>query len=159
MLKRIKNPWLDVPGYSCPGCSPTNEKGLKLEFIEDGDDIVSYWTPDPAYQSWKNTLHGGIHCLMLDEIAGWVVFHKLSTIAVTSKMETKYLKPLTIDGGQIEMRARLSRQMRQVAFIDAELIQGGEVCTKAQIVYFCSPRAKAIAEYGFSGCETEDIKE
>ena len=157
-MKKIKNPWLDVPGYCCPGCCPTNEKGLKLEFYEDGDDIVSYWTPDPVYQSWHDTLHGGIHCLMLDEIAGWVVFHKLGTIAVTSKMETKFIKPITIDEGVIEIRARLTCQMRQVSFIEAELIQAGEVCTRAEIVYFCSPREKAISEYGFHGCETEDIE-
>ena len=157
IVKRILNPWLQVPGYSCPGCCPTNEKGLRLQFFEDGDDVVSYWQPDAAYQSWKNTLHGGLHCMMLDEVAGWVVFHKLSTIAVTSKMETKYLKPITIDGGRIEMRARIVKQMRNVAFIDAELIQGGQVCTKAQVVYFCSSPEKAKEEYGFTGCKTEDV--
>lgn len=156
-IKKILNPWLDVPGYCCPGCSPTNDKGLRLQFFEDGDDIVSYWDPDPVYTSWKNTLHGGIHCLMLDEVAGWVVFHKLSTIAVTSRMETKYLKPITMDGGRIEMRARISKQMRNVAFIDAELIQHGEICTKAEIVYFCSPKDVAEKEYGFTGCKTEEI--
>ena len=158
MIKRIKNPWLSVPGYCCPGCCPTNDKGLQLEFFEDGDDVVSYWEPDSQYQSWRNTLHGGIHCMMLDEVAGWVVFHKLSTVAVTSKMDTKYIKPITIDGGKVEMRARISRQMRNVAFIDAELRQRGEVCTTAQIVYFCSPKDNALLEYGFSGCETEEVE-
>ena len=158
MIKRIKNPWLSVPGYCCPGCCPTNDKGLQLEFFEDGDDVVSYWEPDSKYQSWRDTLHGGIHCMMLDEVAGWVVFHKLSTVAVTSKMDTKYIKPITIDGGKVEMRARISRQMRNVAFIDAELRQRGEVCTTAQIVYFCSPTDKALLEYGFSGCETEEVE-
>lgn len=157
VIKRIINPFLSIPGYNCPGCCPTNEKGLRLHFYEDGDDVVSFWYPENAYQSWSNTLHGGIHCLMLDEIAGWVVFHKLSTTAVTSKMETKYLKPLTIDGGRIEMRARITKRMRQVAFIEAELIQRGEVCTRAEVVYFCAPQEKAIAEYGFAGCETEEV--
>lgn len=156
-IKRILNPWLNVPGYCCPGCSPTNDKGLQLQFFVDGDDVVSYWEPDPAYTSWKNTLHGGIHCLMLDEVAGWVVFDKLGTIAVTSKMETKYLKPITIDGGRIEMRARITKQMRNVAFVDAELIQKEEICTKAQIVYFCSSKEVAEKEYGFTGCEEVEL--
>lgn len=156
-IKRILNPFLNIPGYCCPGCSPTNEKGLRLQFFEDGDDVVSYWMPEASYQSWSNTLHGGIHCLMLDEIAGWVVFHKLCTTAVTSKMDTKYLKPITLDGGRIELRARITKQMRQVAFVEAELLQRGEVCTRAEVVYFCAPKEKALAEYGFAGCETEDI--
>lgn len=95
--------------------------------------------------------------MLLDEIAGWVVFHKLCTTAVTSKMSTKYVKPITMDGGKIEIRARITKKMRNVAFVDAELIQRGEVCSKAEVVYFCNPREKALADYGFAGCETEEI--
>lgn len=157
-IKKIINPWLDMKGFCCPGCCPTNPKGLHLQAYEDGDDVVSFWDPDPLYQSWSNTLHGGIQCLLLDEMAGWVVIHKLSTIAVTSKMETKYLKQVTIDGGKLETRARLSRMMRNVAFIDAEIIQGSEVCTKAQIIYFCSPKEIAKKRYGFTGCQTMEVE-
>ena len=156
-MRRIINPWKDEPEFCCPGCCPTNPKGLHLKFYEDDDDIVSFWEPDPLYQSWRNTVHGGIQCFMLDERAGWVVIHKLSTIAVTSKMETKYLKKLTINGGKIEMRARISRMVRNVAFIDAELIQGGEICTKANVVYFCSSQEVAIKEYGLKGCLTKEV--
>ncbi|MBP5197382.1 MAG: PaaI family thioesterase [Bacteroidaceae bacterium] len=155
-MKKIINPFVNIEGYCCPGCCPTNERGLRLEFFEDGDDIVSYWTPDPNLQSWRNTLHGGIHCMMLDEVAGWVVFHKLQTVAVTSRMDIRYLKPITIDGGVVEMRARITKQVRQVSYIDAELIQGGEVCSKAQVIYFCHSRERSLAEYNFSGCETEE---
>ena len=94
--------------------------------------------------------------MMLDEVAGWVVFHKLKTVAVTSRMDTKYVKPITIDGGVVEMRARLTKQVRQVSYIDAELIQGGEVCTRAQVIYFCHSRERSLAEYNFGGCETEE---
>ena len=137
-MKKIINPFVNIEGYCCPGCCPTNERGLRLEFFEDGDDIVSYWTPDPNLQSWRNTL-----------------FHKLQTVAVTSRMDTRYLKPITIDGGVVEMRARLTKQVRQVSYIDAELIQGGEVCSKAQVIYFCHSRERSLAEYNFGGCETE----
>ena len=153
-MDKIKNPWLHVEGYSCPGCCPTNEKGLRLEFWEDGEDIVSHWMPDDSYQSWKNTLHGGIQCLMLDEVAGWVVFRKLQTMGVTSKMETKYIKPMTITD-MVEMRARITRQMRNVVFIDAELWQRGELCSKATVTYFCSTPEATRQAYGFTGCHLE----
>lgn len=155
-MKRILNPWLDVPGYCCPGCSPTNEKGVKLDFWEDGEDIVSTWHPDPAYQSWKNTLHGGIQCLLLDEIAGWVVFRKLQTMGVTSKMETRYIQPVTLTGGPVELRSRIVRQMRQAVIIEAELYQLGEVCTRATVTYFAASPEKTREEYGFTGCFLED---
>ena len=156
MLKKIRNPWTHVPGYCCCGCCPTNEKGLRLEFYEEGDDIVSFWTPDPIYQSWRNTLHGGIQCLMHDEIGGWVVFKKFSTIGVTSKMETRYLHPVTMDGGVVELRARVTRQLRNVVFIQTELIQRGKICSTSNVTYFCSSQEKAESEYGFTGCEYEE---
>lgn len=154
-MKKLINPWLSVPGYNCPGCSPTNEKGLRLEFWEDGDDIVSVYRPEECYQSWRDTLHGGIQCVMLDEIAGWVIFRKLQTMAVTSKMETKYHRPISISGGPVELRARITKQMRQVAIIEAELHQLGQLCTSATVTYFCSTPEKTREEYGFDGCKAE----
>lgn len=78
-MKKIINPWKDMEGYNCFGCSPDNEAGVRMEFYEDGDEVVSIWKPRPEYQGWLNTLHGGIQSVLLDEICGWVVFRKLQT--------------------------------------------------------------------------------
>ena len=86
-MKRIINPWTHTPGYNCFGCSPDNPIGTRMRFFEDGDSIVSIWRPTQNHQSWLNTLHGGIQAVLLDEVCGWVVFHKLQTAGVTAKME------------------------------------------------------------------------
>lgn len=90
-MKKIINPWKDLEGYNCFGCAPNNESGVKMEFYEDGDEVVSIWKPRPEYQGWLNTLHGGIQSVLLDEICGWVVVRKLQTSGVTSKMETVFV--------------------------------------------------------------------
>ena len=41
-MKKIINPWKDMEGYNCFGCSPDNEAGVRMEFYEDGDEAVSY---------------------------------------------------------------------------------------------------------------------
>ena len=46
-----------------------------------------------------------------------------------------------------------------VAFVDAELLQDGEVCTKAQVVYFCSSKDVAEKGYAFTGCKTEEVED
>lgn len=46
-MRKIKNPWMDKEGYNCFGCSPDNPIGVHMEFFEDGDDIISFWKPDP----------------------------------------------------------------------------------------------------------------
>ena len=92
-MKKIINPWKNMEGYNCFGCSPDNEAGVRMEFYEDGDEVVSIWKPRPEYQGWLNTLHGGIQSVLLDEICGWVVFRKLQTGGVTSKMEPVFVSP------------------------------------------------------------------
>ena len=94
-MKKIINPWKDMEGYNCFGCSPDNEAGVRMEFYEDGDEVVSIWKPRPEYQGWLNTLHGGIQSVLLDEICGWVVFRKLQTGGVTSKMESRFRKSIS----------------------------------------------------------------
>lgn len=156
-MKKIKNPWLHKPGYDCICCSPSNPIGLHLEFWEDGDDVLTRWKPSTHYQGWIDTLHGGIQAMLLDEVAGWVVTRKLQTTGVTSKLEVQYLKPIsTLDEG-LEIRARLVRQMRNVAFIEGEIINhAGEICSKAAMTYFCASKLKAEEELGFKGCELEE---
>ena len=52
---------------------------LKMEFYEDGDEVVSIWKPRPEYQGWIDTLHGGIQAVLMDEICAWVILRKLQT--------------------------------------------------------------------------------
>ena len=40
-MKKIINPWKNMEGYNCFGCSPDNEAGVRMEFYEDGDEVVS----------------------------------------------------------------------------------------------------------------------
>ena len=125
-MKRINNPWIAIPQYNCFGCCPTNPIGTQMRFFEDGEDIISIWKPTQNHQSWINTLHGGIQAVLLDEICGWVVTRKLQTTGVTSKMETQYIKPVKTTDTKITLRARVSRQMRNVAFIEAELYNSAD---------------------------------
>ena len=156
-MKKIKNPWLHKPGYNCIGCSPDNPMGLHLDFWEDGEDVVSRWTPTADYQGWIDTLHGGVQSLLLDEVAGWVVTRKLQTTGVTSKIEVQYVKPISTYDSLLTIRARISRQMRNVAFIEGEIYNAhGEVCTKATLTYFCASRQKAEETMGFCGCDVEE---
>jgi len=155
-MKKIKNPWLYKTGYNCICCCPDNPIGLCLEFWEDGDDILTYWQTDTNYQGWVNTLHGGIQSMLLDEVAGWVVTRKLQTTGVTSKMDVQYLKPISTCAERLCIRARLARQMRNIAFIEGEIYDSqGEICSKATLTYFCASKQKAKEDLGFEGCEVE----
>lgn len=154
-MRKIKNPWLNKPGYRCFGCSPDNEHGVKMTFFEDGDDIVSFWKPNACFQGWIDTLHGGIQSVLLDEIGAWVVLRKMQTTCVTSKLEVKFKKPLMTTDPQFTLRAHLKEQRHNLAVVEAQIENAaGEICSQSSAVYFMFPKEKA-AEMGFNGCELE----
>lgn len=155
-MKKIQNPWLHKEGYNCFGCAPDNASGLRMEFYEDGDEVVSVWHPQPQFQGWIDTLHGGIQAVLLDEICGWTVFRKLQTTGVTSRMETRYMKPVPTTGGHLTLRAHVKETRRNLATLEAGLYdEAGQLCTQAVCTYFTFPREKA-AEMGFTDCRLED---
>lgn len=156
-MKKIINPFVHLDGYNCFGCAPENPLGVKMEFYEDGDDIVSRWVPRPEYQGWLRTLHGGIQSVLLDEICGWVVMRKLQTGGVTSKMETRYLRPVSTDDSELTLRAHIVSQRRNIVEIEATLANSsGEVCTRALCTYFALVPEKAREQLHFPGCEVEE---
>lgn len=155
-MKKIINPWKGIEGYNCFGCAPDNEAGVKMEFYEDGDEIVSIWKPRSEYQGWLNTLHGGIQAVLLDEICAWVVARKLQTTGVTSKMETRYRKSVSTLDSHVVLRASIREQKRNIVAIDARLYNAaGELCTEAVCTYFTFPREKAEKEMYFRECNVE----
>jgi len=142
--------------YHCFGCCPDNPEGLKMEFFEEGDDIISYWHPQRHYEGWIGVLHGGVIATLLDEACGWVIFRKLQCSGVTSKLEVRYLKQVSSTEAQITVRARLKETRHGLAFVEAQIEDAqGEICNKAQATYYCYSKEKS-AEFGFLGCDAED---
>ncbi len=136
-MKKIENQWMREEGYHCFGCDPNHEHGLKMEFFEDGEDVVSIWQPTDEYQGWVNILHGGIQATLIDELCGWTIFHKFQSSAVTSKMEIRYRKPVKIDGGKLTLRSQVVDVHRNIVTISAQIFNAdGELCTEGNCVFF-----------------------
>lgn len=143
-MREISNPWVHIEGYNCFGCNPANPIGMQMRFYEDGNDVVSVWCPTQNHQSWLNTLHGGIQAVMLDEICGWVVFHKLQTAGVTGKMEIRYRHALNTTDKYFVLRARLKEQHHCLAIVEAEIANSeGAVCVTCECTYFLFSKEKA----------------
>lgn len=156
MMKKLKNPFEGMEGYNCFGCSHKNPIGVKLDFYEDGDYIVSYWKPTPDYQGWFHVLHGGIQSVLLDEIAGWTVMRKLQVAGVTSRMETHFLRSVSSDDNRLTLRAHIVKQIRHIVQIECMLYNSkDELCTKAICTYYTFDKEKS-KEMHFTECKAED---
>lgn len=155
-MRKIKNPWLEKEGYDCFGCSPGNPLGLKMEFFEDGNEIISYWRPQEHHQGWVGMLHGGVIATLMDETAGWVVTRKLQTAGVTSRLALHYIKPVKADDTLLTLRAHIKERRRNLVFICCILEDSrGEKCAEAEAVYYVYGEEKA-REMGFTCCDVED---
>lgn len=153
MSRNIINPYSTVRNYNCFGCSPDNPIGLRLSFREEGDEIVSEWTPDSRYTGWIDVLHGGIQATMMDEIASWVVFIKLKTAGVTREMSVKYRKPVLVSDGIIRCRARLKEVNRSLATIEVQLYSKDILRAEARCVYFIFGEEEAKTRFLYPGSD------
>lgn len=152
-MKPLKNPYAGLPGYNCFGCSPANPLGLKMDFFEDGDEIVSSWEPGEHYQGYLRVLHGGIQATMLDELASWYVFVKLQTTGMTGSMSITYHSPVDIDKGIIEMRASEESIEKKRARIRCLLFQEGVLKSEALCEYVVFSRIVAEKKFHYPGPE------
>lgn len=128
-----------------------------MRFFEDGDDIISIWRPTQNHQSWINTLHGGVQAVLLDEVCGWVVFHKLHTAGVTAKMEMRYHKPVSTLQDYIKLRGYLKEMRRNVAIVIGEIYSAeGALLCECVCTYFTFPQDKAKETMGYIASSVED---
>ena len=127
-----------------------------MEFYEDGDDIVSTRHPEKNYQGWVNTMHGGILSTLIDEVCGWVVTRKLQTSGYTVQLNVKFRKAVSTMEPELTIRARVAKQIRNLAYINAEITNSnGELCNEGEAIYYLMPEDKA-KEMGFLHCEVEE---
>lgn len=158
-MKKIRNPYIgdEADGYNCFACAPHNPSGLKMEFFEDGDDIVCFWKPTTNYQGWINTLHGGIQATLIDETSGWLISRKFQTSGMTTNLSIKYRKPIPInDDTVIEIRAKQKEVKRTFVFINTTISINGEVYTEAEVTFFCFSKEKAVSDFKFKPFELEE---
>lgn len=153
-MRKIVNPWDNMPGFECFGCSKANPLGLKLDFFEDGDFVVANYRPDVHFQGYHNVLHGGIQATLLDEIASWVVYVKLQTAGVTSSLNIKYRSPVILGEGYIRLKASVKEYSGRIAQIRGELYNAAnKLCSEADIQYFVFPPNVAKEKYHYPGIE------
>ena len=146
-MRKLNNPFRNLEGYNCFGCSPDNSLGLQLNFIEENEELVAVWKPRTIFQGYMNILHGGIQATLMDEIASWVVYVKLRSAGFTSNMNVRYLKTVYVTDSEITLRASLKCMRRNLADIEVRLYDSKQVlCAEALITYFTFSKEKAAGK-------------
>ena len=153
-MKKLRNPFTELDGYNCFGCSPANDIGLKLDFYEDNGEIVTFWQPGQDYEGWFNILHGGIQSTIIDELASWVVFVQCKSSGVTANMNVKFKKPVSSSDHQLTIRGHLEKMVKRIAKIKVALYNSdGECCTEGNVDYYVYPEEIARERFYYKGVD------
>ena len=149
-MKKIVNPYVKVEGYNCFACSPYNENGLQMTFVEDGDYLISEWTPKGFLAGYNNILHGGIQATLMDEIASWFIQIKMKTAGVTSNMNLRLKRTVHTNQGPLKLRAWLKEVRRNLVDVNVELINpDGKVGAEGVVTYYTFPQEIASEKLNF----------
>lgn len=135
MKVEIDNPY---PDKNCFFCGKDNKEGLNLKFYwdEKEGEVSADYVPIQCFIGQGKILHGGIQMGMLDEIMGWTSYVAAKSMAVTSGLEIKFLRPVYVIGEKVKVRCRvLSKDGAKVKMF-AELVNSeNAVCTTASGTY------------------------
>ena len=152
-MRKINNPY-DEDINMCFGCGKKNPIGMKLEFLDFDKSVRARWMPTELYQGYPNVLHGGIIAALLDEVGAWYVSVKIGTAGVTSEMNIKYLNPVYINKGSVELEADMSELSGRQAVINCRLYDGnGKACAEAIAIYTIFPVEVAKRKFRYPGKE------
>ncbi len=86
-----------IPRNYCYGCGVDNKEGMRLEFVYDQErnSMVARLRLGTRFMGPPGHAHGGVIATVLDEAMGKVMkIHNV--IALTSRMEVQFLKPVPL---------------------------------------------------------------
>jgi uncharacterized protein (TIGR00369 family) len=153
-MKRIVNPFVGSKDYNCFACCSENECGLKMQFVEEGEEVVSRWTPETRFEGYTGVLHGGIQSTLMDELASWFIFARMGTAGATSRLEVDFLSPVYIGRGDITLRGRLGEVKENLVTVEVSLRDGDQKeCAVGRVTYFTYPERLARRRLRYPGRE------
>lgn len=114
----------------CFVCGRENPIGLKVQFYQQGSQVVTYFTPGPEHQGYPDRMHGGIAATLLDETVGRAGFiHGYWTFTID--FHVKYRKPIPLGrqirvvGEMIRDRGRAIEAKGQIILADGSVAMEG----------------------------------
>jgi len=150
-----------LPTYK--GCMVCGQKNinpntLNLRFkTVDGGVEVKY-TPDKRHEGYKDIVHGGMMCALLDETIGWAVAVDRERYFVTMELNVRFVRPLKI-GTAVIVRGRPMQHKSRYSIAEGEIIDAdnGQVYAKATGKFFLMNDEQALHVKEYLTFQPEDL--
>lgn len=102
----------------CFVCGRSNPIGMKLDFIEENGEYITYFTPKKEHQGYQGITHGGIISTVMDEIMARYT-HILGYHAVTGEITVRLKRPAHI-GNRLRFVGRILSEEGRIINCGAE---------------------------------------
>lgn len=138
----------------CFGCGRLNEHGYQLKSHWDGEEAVARFTPRPEHVAVPGYVYGGLIASLIDchgtgtaAAAGYrAAGREMGSLPplryVTAALKVDYLKPTPL-GPELELRGRPKEVKGRKVIVEVELVAGGAVCARGEVVAVQLPEAMA----------------
>ena len=134
----------------CYGCGRLNTHGLQIKSTWDGDETVCKFDPKPYHTSIPGFVYGGLIASLIDchstgtaaaaayRAEGREMDTEPSLRFLTGSLHVDFLRPTPIDS-ILEVRSRVKEIKGRKVVVTSELISGGEVCVRGEVVAIQMP--------------------
>ena len=115
----------------CLFCGRENPIGFKLDFrVEKPGEVRAAFPCTAHFQSYFETLHGGVTSALLDAAMTNALF-SLGIVAVTGELTVRFLHPIALDA-QAEVAACVRQASKPLYRLEAEVSQSGKVVARGK---------------------------
>jgi uncharacterized protein (TIGR00369 family) len=127
---------IDAPENVCFGCSPHNERGLRMRFRRLGPGLVeSHYNVSDHLGGAPGVVHGGIQAVLLDEAMG-VAIHQSDGAegvdVVTAEFKLRYRRPV-LTQTRLVVRGELLRSEGRDYWVEGAILDAdGQRLTVAE---------------------------
>ena len=114
----------------CVVCGPSNNAGLRLEFMASGlGEVSARFDCAADYEGYSGILHGGVVATLVDGAMTNCLFAQ-GVPAVTAGLTVRFRHPV-VTGVPATVRAWIERSSSARHVLRAEIVQGAQIKTTA----------------------------
>jgi acyl-coenzyme A thioesterase PaaI-like protein len=141
----------------CYGCGKLNEHGHQLKTHWDGEESVSFFTPESYFTAVPGYVYGGLIASLIDcHSTGTAASAKyreegrdMNTLPafrfLTASLTVNYLKPTPIDK-EIEIRGNIKEIKGRKVIVSTRLIVNGEICAQGEVITVQMPEGMELGK-------------
>jgi acyl-coenzyme A thioesterase PaaI-like protein len=136
----------------CYGCGRLNDAGHRVRTGADGEETVTWFTPDTSHTAIPGFVYGGLIASLIDchssgsaaiaaeRAAGRAVGDRVAPRFVTASLKVDYLEPTPL-GPELELRGRVKEMRGRKVVIETTLSADGTVTARGEAVLVLMPEA------------------